>query len=199
MKKYFAAIIAAAALLSGCASEQPTEVTTEVTSVLGATETAVNFEAKISHEITGWTMEDLVNDIYLGGQKIVMPAHSNSLDPAFSLSGYYDSWFDETVFILSCNNEEVAFIYCDGNRSNDSDVVIDNIQYGINMPMPELNIMGITESSSSDEVKQILGEPNYIQDDGNTYRYIFSNEKQFMVSFTDDEKAIDFYLIRYEE
>ncbi|MDE5991444.1 MAG: peptidoglycan DD-metalloendopeptidase family protein, partial [Oscillospiraceae bacterium] len=151
----------------------------------------------ITHEITGWTMEDLVNDVYLGGHKIVLPAHSNSLDPAFSLSGLYDKLLDSTVFTLSCNNEEVAYIVIDGDHSNDSDIVIDHIMFGFNMPMPELNIMGITESSSSDEVKRILGEPNYILDDGNTYRYIFSDKKQFRVSFTDDEEAIDFYCIKY--
>lgn len=196
MKKYFAVAVFVAAALSGCVSEKSAEETADETLAFGE---AADFESNITHEITAWTMEELVNDIYLDGQKIVLPANSNTLSSEFNLSGYYDKIFDNTVFTLSCNNEDVAVIYCDGDRSNDTDILIDNLQFGINKPVPKLNIMGITESSSSDEVKQILGEPNYIQDNGNTFRYIFSDKKQFMISFTDDEKAVDFYHIRYED
>lgn len=196
MKKYFAVAVFVAAALSGCVSEKSAKETADETLAFGE---AADFESNITHEITAWTMEELVNDIYLDGQKIVLPANSNTLSSEFNLSGYYDKIFDNTVFTLSCNNEDVAVIYCDGDRSNDTDILIDNLQFGINKPVPKLNIMGITESSSSDEVKQILGEPNYIQDNGNTFRYIFSDKKQFMISFTDDEKAVDFYHIRYED
>ena len=194
-------MIAASTLLSGCASEQPTEVTADVTSVLGAAETAVNFESKITHEITDWTMEDLISDIEICGQQFSFPFKAADLPNGFVLdeTGHYIGVTDSTGFMMHYNGEEIAYVYCGGNCKNSSEAVITEIGFGMFMPVPEINIMGIKESSSSDEVKQILGEPNYIQDDGNAYRYIFSNEKRLLVNFTDDEKAIECFIVNYAE
>lgn len=191
--------------LSGCEKFVETDVSAETKSTIQTINetTAPNNQEETAFvtefEITDWTMENLVNDISLCGKKITLPINPNTLNPEFDLINYYDKWYNETVFILSCNGEDVALMYCDGDCSNSSDILINNIQYGINKPIPQLNIMGITKYSSSDDVKKILGEPNYIQDNGNTFRYIFSDKKQFMISFTDDYDAIDFYHIQYEE
>lgn len=150
-------------------------------------------------EITDWTMEELVDNIYLCGQKITLPSKVNELDADLKLSSYYDVLFDETVSTISYKNQDISLTYFNGDCINSSDRVITNIQYGLNQLIPEFNIMGITESSTPDEVKNILGEPNYIQDDGNSYRYIFSDKKQLMLSFNDDYTGIDFYYVIYEE
>lgn len=201
------AAIAVAVGLAGCQSQTATmdsEVTTEfvITTKSSATIPSENSNEPrfvTEFEITDWTMEELIDNIYLCGQKITLPSKASELDADLKLSSYYDELFNETVSIITYNDKEVSITYCNGDCNSNSDIMITNIQYGINKPMPEFDIMGITESSTPDEVKSILGEPNYIQDDGNSFRYVFSDRKQLMLSFNDDYTGIDFYHISYEE
>lgn len=207
--------IAVAASLSACRADDTgqspplSEVVVSETTL--ALETAVSSEETIApqnseepkfvteFEITDWTMEELVDNIYLCEQKIILPSKVTELDADLKLSSYYDALFDETVSTISFENKDVSLIYFRGDCINDPDRTITNLQYGLNKPIPEFYIMGVTESSTPDEVKNILGEPNYIQDDGNSYRYIFSNRKQLMLSFNEDYSGIDFYYVIYEE
>lgn len=191
--------------LSGCEKFVETDVSAETKNIIQTvSETTVPANQEETQfvtefEITDWTMEELVDNIYLCGQKIILPSKVNELDADLKLSSYYDVLFDETVSTISYKNQDISLTYFNGDCINSSDRVITNIQYGLNQLIPEFNIMGVTESSTPDEVKNILGEPNYIQDDGNSYRYIFSDKKQLMLSFNDDYTGIDFYYVIYEE
>ncbi len=191
--------------LSGCEKLVETDVSAETKSTIqtvSETTVPVNQEETqfvTEFEITDWTMEELVDNIYLCGQKITLPSKVNELDTDLKLSSYYDALFDETVSTISYKNQNISLTYFNGDCINSSDRVITNIQYGLNQLIPEFNIMGITESSTPDDVKNILGDPNYIQDDGNSYRYIFSDKKQMMLSFNDDYTGINFYYVIYEE
>lgn len=194
--KILAAVTVLAALcFVGCKNETVQPEAAEPTELVGMTNVPSNSgdpHFVPAFEITDWTMEELADNISLCGEKITLPCKLSDVKEKFDVS--------ETelpggghCLILSHKNKEAAVVSCDTYENDDA--VITNISYGLNMKISGINIMGITEKSSAEDVKKILGEPNYTQDDGYGYRYIFEDNKQVMFHFDKEKGSVDFYYI----
>lgn len=195
-RKILAAVIACAALcLAGCKNKNVQPETTEPVELVGTTNAPSNSGEPHfvpAFEITDWTMEELTDNISLCGEKVTLPCKLSDIKEKFDVSEFNLSSGGH-CFILSYKNKDVARVKCDIYENDD--VVITNIDYGLNEKISGINIMGITEKSSADDVEKILGKPNYTQDDGNGYRYIFEDNKQVMFHFDSKKGNVDFYYI----
>lgn len=195
-RKISAAVMACAALfLAGCKNETVNPEATEPVELVGTTNAPSNSGEPHfvpAFEITDWTMEELADNISLCGEKITLPCKLSEIKENFDVS-YAELPSGSHSFVLSRKNKDVAIAYCDIYENED--VVITNICYGLNTEISGINIMGITEKSSADDVENILGKPNYTQDNGDGYRYIFEDNKQVMFHFDKEKRNVDFYYI----
>ena len=195
-RKILAAVMACVTLcLVGCKNENVQPETTEPVELVGTTNAPSNSGEPHfvpAFEITDWTMEELTDNISLCGEKITLPCKLSDIKEKFDVSDL-DLPDGRHSFTLIHKNKDVAIAYCDIYENDD--VVITNICYGLNTKISGINIMGITEKSKSDDVEKILGKPNYTQDDGDGYRYIFEDNKQVMFHFDKEKRNVDFYYI----
>lgn len=199
-RKISAAVIACVTLcLVGCKNENIQPETTEPVELVGTTNASSNSGEPHfvpAFEITDWTMEELTDNISLCGEKITLPCKLSDIKEKFDVS-YTDLPGGGHNCILSHKNKDVAIVSCDAYENEDA--VITNISYGLHMKISGINIMGITEKSKADDVEKILGKPNYTQDNGDSYRYIFEDNKQVMFHFDKKKRTVDFYYVINEE
>ncbi len=191
--------------LSGCKNFVETDVSAETTSISSTvSETAVvtnNEETQFvtEFEITDWTMGDLVTDMEIEGQKFSLPCSASQLNKDYKVNYTgYSLKYDHTVADLYYKKEYISQITVDKNVS-DLDFCDKNIIaffMGGAYPMPQFNVMGITNDSTPDDVLKILGNSN-VQNNkvDQPYRYYFNKNEYIIIDFDDNNKICLFFII----
>ncbi|MBR4093330.1 MAG: hypothetical protein IKK32_05610 [Oscillospiraceae bacterium] len=165
-------------------------------------ETTANSSSDLIYEITDWTMEDLITDMEICGQKISLPCSVADMENGFKLK-------DEPTYIESDNftadslyyeDSYVATVYVNGNIDKtikDNNIALLFISDGMGENkngISEFNIMGITDKSSAEDVIKILGEPN-VSEGTRSYRYFFNDHEHIAILFDENDmiKAVSVY------
>lgn len=154
-------------------------------------------------EITDWTMEDLVSDMTLCGEKITLPCTISELAGIFSIEE-----FDTTNAatgkrskgcIIYHNGKKIALAYCDTDSDTDSitSICFDEIITD-DMAIPDIKFMGITDKASSKDLVEMLGEPNGETEYSCDYRYYFSDNQHLYISFDENQKKILYIAVVYK-
>ncbi len=211
-------LLAAVCITTGCNGNATTETTTTTvaqtatmattTKPLEETITSTeNLEQPLfqkEFEITDWTMEDLVTDMTICGKKVVLPCTISELSNAFEIVEFDHVSGATGKRLKGCeiyhNNIKIAFGYCDVEDDVNvitsicfDEIIRDDVQ------IPEMNIMGITDKTSSKDVVAILGEPNVNTEYSCDYRYYFSNNQHLYISFDDEQTEIMYLAIEFKE
>ncbi len=196
-------LLAAVCITAGCngnAVVEMTAVTTDTTNtkpLVENTYSTENSEKSLfqkEFEITDWTMEELISDFTLCGEKITIPCSIEQLGKNYS-GTYINN-------ALIYGNEEIGYIYNITQKSQDEDPIIRQIVLGglNDISLPQFSIKTITETSAKNDVENVLGIPNVDSGDENWARYFFSdNESILFIYDNEDSDKIKMITIVYND
>ena len=221
MKRILSLFAAFAVMLSLSAcqagdTEQDTQTREAVESVCTVSETVQSVEKtapesseelqiETEFEIIDWTMEDLVSNIEIYGDKLSLPCTISEISSDYKLENI--NYFEDmqmTAGTLYKKNKEIGLVYFNGD-------VIDNalnseikfLFLGGAYDLPEFNIMGITDKSTRSDVINILGNPNMrVGESDRHFQYGFSQNKFAIIDFNKenpDELCLFFIIYNVEE
>lgn len=198
MKKHLSAVLLLAAffIITSCNKNQIAEITTMST----AEKVEIEHLFQKKFEITDWTMESLVSNITVCGKKVTLPCTLTELSTLFAIEEFDYVSGATGKQLKGCeiyhDDAKIAFAYCDNGSTPDiiTSLCFDDI-IGEETEIPEINIMGITKKSSATEIIKILGEPNIDADFGFDYRYYFSDNQYFYISFNEEQTKIEYIAV----
>ena len=190
---------------SGCEKLVETDVGAETKSTIqtvSETTVPVNQEETqfvTEFEITDWTMEELVTDMEIEGQKFSLPCSIAQLNKSFNVNNIrYSEKYDHTVADLYYKNEYISQVTVNKNI-NDRNYKNKNIMaffIGGANSIPQFNIMGITNDSTQDDIVNILGNSNIKNNEINQpYRYFFNENEHIIIDFDENNKIWLFFII----
>lgn len=170
-----------------------------------APESSEELQIETEFEIIDWTMEDLVSNIEIYGDKLSLPCTISEISSDYKLENI--NYFEDmqmTAGTLYKKNKEIGLVYFNGD-------VIDNalnseikfLFLGGAYDLPEFNIMGITDKSTRSDVINILGNPNMrVGESDRHFQYGFSQNKFAIIDFNKenpDELCLFFIIYNVEE
>ena len=170
-----------------------------------APESSEELQIETEFEIIDWTMEDLVSNIEIYGDKLSLPCTISEISSDYKLENI--NYFEDmqmTAGTLYKKNKEIGLVYFNGD-------VIDNalnseikfLFLGGAYDLPEFNIMGITDKSTRSDVINILGNPNMrVGESDKHFQYGFSQNKFAIIDFNKenpDELCLFFIIYNVEE
>lgn len=170
-----------------------------------APESSEELQIETEFEIIDWTMEDLVSNIEIYGDKLSLPCTISEISSDYKLENI--NYFEDmqmTAGTLYKKNKEIGLVYFNGD-------VIDNalnseikfLFLGGAYDLPEFNIMGISDKSTRSDVINILGNPNMrIGESDKHFQYGFSQNKFAIIDFNKenpDELCLFFIIYNVEE
>ena len=186
-------LLAAICITAGCSGSSTAETTTTVQSVTTATTTKPqenntnslkNSEQQLfqkEFEITDWTMEELISDFTLYGEKISIPCSIEQLGKIYSGTNINN--------MLIYDNKEIGYVYNTTQKSQDDDPMIRQIVLGglNDISLPQFSIKTITETCSKEDVENVLGIPNVNSGDENWARYFFSDNESILFVYNNED------------
>ncbi len=170
-----------------------------------APESSEELQIETEFEIIDWTMEDLVSNIEIYGDKLSLPCTISEISSDYKLENI--NYFEDmqmTAGTLYKKDKEIGLVYFNGD-------VIDNalnseikfLFLGGAYDLPEFNIMGITDKSTRSDVINILGNPNMrVGESDRHFQYGFSQNKFAIIDFNKenpDELCLFFIIYNVEE
>lgn len=195
-------LLASSLLLSGCevSSAQENEefessITINDTSEINNDTSEINTSEaprfETTYKITDWSADDFCT-VQCYGIDISFPCRLSDVDKRFDIelcNASEDNIFDSDTFDLYYNNEYVgSMVYDEKNYDINNDYL--NFLY-----LESFCIKGLTEKSTKDEVHNVLGKGNHI-DDENTDAYYLDN-KMIVFNYLNNQTYIT--IIVYEE
>ena len=170
-----------------------------------APESSEELQIETEFEIIDWTMEDLVSNIEIYGDKLSLPCTISEISSDYKVENI--NYFEDmqmTAGTLYKKDKEIGLVYFNGD-------VIDNalnseikfLFLGGAYDLPEFNIMGITDKSTRSDVINILGNPNMrVGESDRHFQYGFSQNKFAIIDFNKenpDELCLFFIIYNVEE
>lgn len=187
-------LIAAVCIAAGCNGSEIAKTTTTIakqTTIASTTTKPLKEEINSTgnseqpffrkeFEITDWTMDELVSDFTLCGNKICIPCSVKQLE-----DNYNGTYINNALIY---DNKEIGYIYNTTQKSQSEDPMIRQIVLGglSNVVLPKFSIKTISETSTKYEVEEVLGIPNVNSGDESWARYFFSNNESILFVYDNE-------------